>query len=589
MELMSHSSQGNQSKIEHWNTKLGVILAVAGSAIGLGNFLRFPGLAAKYGSGAFMIAYFVSFLLLGLPMAWVEWTMGRRAGRHGLHGAPFMFVALTGMPWTRYVGILQLLVPLGIYFYYINIEAWCLGYAANFASGTIHFTGPADAGLFFAQMTGLGGNGTALGTALGNAGMFLGVCVVINLYLLYKGISKGIEKFCLYATPALFVIALVVLARVLTLGTPDHSRPDNNILNGLGYMWNPQKVVIERQTPTPAGAQLWVAEKEIIGEHAIATATATTANDPERRVRTITMWEQLGNPLMWMSAASQVFLSLSIGFGLIFCYASYLRRSYDVVLGTLAATSANEFAEIAMGGMLSIPAGFAFLGVAGVAGAGTFGLGFNVLPMVFSLMPGGSVFGMLFFILLFIAAVTSSISIIQPILAYFEETMSITRRQAVAILSTITTLGGIFVAYFSSDLKAVDTLDFWMGTFSIFVLATIQMVLFAWVIGVDTIFKEMKLGASMMPHPIFQKIIKYVTPLFLISVGGLWIYYELLNLDGGTESTYVSDLFIERNGVAMGCVLFMVLSAIFLVMILRPKSHFVHLAKRAKELERSGE
>ncbi len=128
-----------------------------------------------------------------------------------------------------------------------------------------------------------------------------------------------------------------------------------------------------------------------------------------------------------------------------------------------------------------------------------------------------------------------------------------------------------------------------MGTFSIFVLATMQIVLFAWVIGVDTIFKEMKLGASLMPHPIFRIIIKYVTPVFLISVGALWVYYELLNLDGGMESSYIRDLFIERNGVAVGCILFLAVLAVCLLMLLKPKSHFVHLAKRAEELERSGE
>lgn len=65
-------------KTDSWNSNLGVMLAVAGSAVGFGNFLRFPGLAAQYGGGAFMIAYFVSFLLLGIPISWVEWSIGRR-------------------------------------------------------------------------------------------------------------------------------------------------------------------------------------------------------------------------------------------------------------------------------------------------------------------------------------------------------------------------------------------------------------------------------------------------------------------------------------------------------------------------------
>jgi SNF family Na+-dependent transporter len=569
---------------EHWNTRLGVILAVAGSAIGLGNFLRFPGLAAQYGGGAFMIAYFCAFLLLGLPICWVEWTMGRRAGRHGLHGVPFMLVALTKMPKTRFVGIFMLLVPIAIYIYYINIEAWCLGYAVNFASGGIDFSKTADAGGFFASFVGLSGDGSALGIGIAKSGLYLGVCIYLNFLLLYKGISRGIEKFCLYATPALFVIALVVLARVLTLGTPNPALPHNSIANGLGYMWNPDKVVVETRLPDDSAR--WAVQTEILGSDSIAKFRSGARKDPEVRVSTISMWKQLQNPEMWMRAAAQIFFSLSVGFCLILTYASYLRRSDDVVLSALSATSANEFAEVGLGGMITIPAGYAFLGVAGVAGAGTFGLGFNVLPMVFSMMPGGAFFGTLFFSLLFIAAVTSSISMLQPALAYIEEAMPLTRRQSVGILGVLTTLGAMFVAYFSDGLKAMDTLDFWFGTFMIFVLATIQMVIFSWMTGVDTIFAEMKYGASFLPPRIFRFIIRWVTPLFLIVVGGLWLYYDLFNLDGGEPSSYVRDLFIRPDGVAVMTVLFMLLSAFFLTMILPQRSHFENLARKAAEVEK---
>jgi SNF family Na+-dependent transporter len=572
---------------EHWNTRLGVILAVAGSAIGLGNFLRFPGLAAQYGGGAFMIAYFCAFLLLGLPICWVEWTMGRRAGRHGLHGIPFMLVALTKMPKTRFVGVFMLLVPIAIYIYYINIEAWCLGYAVNFACGGIDFAQSSDARGFFANFVGLSGDGSALGIGLAKSGLYLGVCIYLNFLLLYKGISRGIEKFCLYATPALFVIALVVLARVLTLGTPNPALPQRSIANGLGYMWNPDKVVVE--TRSAEDPSEWVVQTEILGADSIAKVRSGARKDPEVRVSTISMWRQLQNPEMWMRAAAQIFFSLSVGFCLILTYASYLRRSDDVVLSALSATSANEFAEVGLGGMITIPAGYAFLGVVGVAGAGTFGLGFSVLPMVFSMMPGGAFFGALFFSLLFIAAVTSSISMLQPALAYVEEAMPLTRRQSVGILCTLTTLGAMFVAYFSDGLKAMDTLDFWFGTFMIFVLATIQMVIFSWITGVDTIFREMKYGASFLPPRIFRFVIRWVSPLFLIVVGGLWGYYDLFNLGGGKPSSYVRDLFIRPDSVAVMTVLFVLLMAFLLTMILPPRAHFEKLSCKAAEVERKEE
>lgn len=568
---------------EHWKTKIGVIMAVAGSAIGLGNFLRFPGMAAQFGGGAFMIAYFCAFLLIGLPICWVEWSMGRRAGRHGMHGVPFMLVAITRKPIMRYVGIFMLLIPSAIYIYYINIEAWCLGYAANFATDTISLTNATEAGHFFAHFVGLSGDGSALGLGLSKCGVYLLICVVLNFFLLFRGISRGIEKFCLVATPALFVIALIVLIRVLTIGTPDPASPYNSITNGLGYMWNPDKVVLEQ---TVDDGSTYTQIEELVGDAAIAEASARATADPNLRLRTINMWEQLCNPQMWMSAAAQIFFSLSIGFCLIFTYASYLHKKADVVLGALSAASANEFAEIGFGGLLSIPAGVAFLGVAGVAGTGTFGLGFNVLPIVFSQMPGGAFFGFLFFTLLFIAAVTSSISMLQPLLSYVEETMTITRRQSVGMLGMITTLGAIFVAYFSDGLVAIDTLDFWFGTFMIFLMATVQMIVFAWMVGVDTIWAEMRRGASFMPNRIFRIVIKWISPLFLIVVGLMWVYFELLNLDGGEPSSYVKNLFIKPNSVAVMSVLFMILMGVFLAMILKPKKHFIRLAIRSKRIEK---
>src|SRR3989337_3047128 len=91
---------------EAWSSRLGLIMAVAGSAVGLGNFLRFPGLAAKYGSGAFMIAYFISLLILGIPICWAEWTLGRYAGQRGFRSSPGIFYALIRHPAGKYIGVL---------------------------------------------------------------------------------------------------------------------------------------------------------------------------------------------------------------------------------------------------------------------------------------------------------------------------------------------------------------------------------------------------------------------------------------------------------------------------------------------------
>ena len=86
---------------EQWASRIGVILAVAGSAVGLGNFLRFPGNAAQNGAGAFMIPYFISLLVLGIPLCWAEWTMGRYAGTRGFNSAPGVFSVIWRNPHLK--------------------------------------------------------------------------------------------------------------------------------------------------------------------------------------------------------------------------------------------------------------------------------------------------------------------------------------------------------------------------------------------------------------------------------------------------------------------------------------------------------
>src|ERR671913_869786 len=122
---------------QEWGSRIGVILAVSGSAVGLGNFLRFPGQAAANGGGAFMIPYFCALLFLGIPIGWAEWTMGRYAGRKGLHSAPAVMGLFGKGSIARYLGVIGVLIPLAVSFYYTYIEAWCLGYAWYFLTGGI--------------------------------------------------------------------------------------------------------------------------------------------------------------------------------------------------------------------------------------------------------------------------------------------------------------------------------------------------------------------------------------------------------------------------------------------------------------------
>ncbi|MEX1117659.1 MAG: hypothetical protein WEB60_02590 [Terrimicrobiaceae bacterium] len=558
---------------ERWNSRLGVILAVAGSAVGLGNFLRFPGQAAQYGGGAFMVAYFISLLLIGLPICWAEWTMGRHAGSRGYNSSPGVFHVFIKAGWGKYLGVIGVIIPVVIYMYYVVIEAWCLGYAVNFITGRIHFANATEAGDFFARFIGASENGLAVGFRFDQVGDYLLVVFVLNFFLIYRGVAKGIEWFCRFAMPALFVLALVILIRVLTLGTPDPSLPENNVNNGLGFMWNPEKVLVERQE-----AGTWTKVREVLGGPSIQEAEAAAVADPALRVRTVTIWEQLMKPQLWLAAAGQIFFSLSVGFGVILTYSSYLSRKDDVVLSGLAATSANEFCEVGLGGLITLPASVAFLGVSGIAGMSTFALGFNVLPLVFAKMPLGWVFGAVFFFLLFLAAITSSLSMLQPGIAFLEESLKIERKQSVTILGFITAVGTAFVVYFSKDLKALDTLDFWVGTFLIFILATIQIVVFAWVFGVRRGLEEASQGAVFRIPDFFVPVMKFVCPVFLIGIFILWVLVNVFGISftgGGSEiSGYVKDLFVTPHPVAWMSVALVAIFGAFVTLLVARASAY---------------
>jgi NSS family neurotransmitter:Na+ symporter len=199
---------------ETWGTRIGVILAVAGSAVGLGNFLRFPGRAALYGGGAFMIPYFVSLLVLGIPICWLEWTLGRHGGRHGFNSAPGIFYVIWRSGAAQVFGAVAILIPVVIYMYYVFIESWCLGYAWDYLAGNIRPGSDAAqyASYFSERFTSFIGaeQDGALFRELSTGTVALLVCFTVNFTLIYYGVARGIEQFCKWAMPALVLAALVI-------------------------------------------------------------------------------------------------------------------------------------------------------------------------------------------------------------------------------------------------------------------------------------------------------------------------------------------------------------------------------------------
>ncbi|PJZ68401.1 symporter [Leptospira perolatii] len=457
---------------ESWKSRTGLILTVASGAIGLGNFLRFPGQAVQNGGGAFLLPYIVSFILVGIPVCITEWIMGRMGGEHH-HSFPNLFRSyLSGIP-LRLTGAIGVTIPLLIYVYYVFVEAWCLAYAFDFLTGQIHFADVngtqekviQQAGNYFVEMVGAKENGAAIAGKIFYATL---ACFFLNFLLVYRGIAKGLEVFAKIAVPLMLVCSTIVLAKVLTL---------DGIDKGLGKMWNPD-------------------------------------------------WSALGQAKVWISAAGQIFFTLSAGFGIALVFSSYLKKDNDVVLSSLSAASLNEFVEVAFGGMITIPVAFLFLG-ATVTTFGTFGMGFIALPAVFALMPGGMFFGGLWFFVLFLAALTSSVTMLQPVIVFLEEAFHLKRRTSSFILFLVTFSLSFPIIYFNKDFNALDQADFWVGTVLIYILATLQILIFGWVIGAKKGMEEGNRGSHLQMPKFFWFVIQYITPAFLLIVLGVFLYQNM--------------------------------------------------------------
>jgi len=459
---------------ETWATKFGMILATAGAAIGLGNLLRFPVQASQHGGGAFMIPYFLFLTIMGIPMMWLEWTIGRLGGKHGHGTTPGIFEILWPHPIAKYLGVLGLIIPLILGIYYLYVCSWTLAFA--FFSLTKAYFGLNDLESMSNFLRSFQGIEKGPFSSIWTAYIFFLITFFANFIILYRGLGKGIERLSRLAMPTLFFIAIVLMIRALTLGTPDPSHPDRNALAGLGFLWNPN-------------------------------------------------FSQLKDASTWLAAAGQIFFTLSLGLGTIQCYASYLREKDDIVLSGLTVTSLNEIAEAIFGGSIAIPAAVAFFGIAQISKGGAFDLAFLSTPLVLTHLPLGQIWGFLWFSLLFFAGLTSSVSIIQPCVAFLIDELNIPWKRAVVMIAIFSFLPTQMVIFFLKH-GFLDELDFWIGTMSLPILGTIEVILFGWVYGIDKGFSEMHKGAWIKVPNIYRFVLKYITPTCLIVIFFVWLLQD---------------------------------------------------------------
>ncbi|HEX7357292.1 MAG TPA: sodium-dependent transporter [Ignavibacteriaceae bacterium] len=500
---------------EQWGTKIGLILAVAGNAVGLGNFLRFPVQAAQNGGGAFMIPYFIFFLLLGIPLMWIEWGIGRHGGKFRHGSAPGMFDVLWKNKLAKYFGALGLFISITILIYYTYIESWTLGFSLFSILGLYSNETRETMTGFLSSYQGVTTSET-FKSILPAYGLML-LTFAINFAILYKGISKGIEKLAKIAMPLLFIFAIILAIRIFTLGTPDPAFPENSVANGLAFIWNPD-------------------------------------------------FAALGNPNIWLAAAGQIFFTLSVGMGTIHAYASYLKPDDDIALSGLATASTNEFAEVVLGASIAIPVAVAFFGLEAtkeIAKGGAFNIGFVSMPIIFGSVhfPMGELFGFMWFLLLFFAGITSSVAMGQPVVAFLEDEFGMDRKKAVTALAIAVLVAVQFVIFFLKY-GFLDEMDYWAGTFGLVVFALIETVLFMWVFGADKAWKEMNQGGDIKIPMFFYYVMKFITPAILLILMIWWF------IQSAIPTLLLKDVAAENVPYIWGArVLMFSIALIFMLMV----------------------
>lgn len=349
---------------EHWGSKLGFVLAAAGSAIGLGNIWKFPYLTGVHGGAAFVLVYFIIILLIGFTVMLAELAIGR-AGQRDAVGS---FAALSKNPLWQFVGWSGIICAFVILSYYGVVAGWAVKYAIASFGDLMPAAYAGKAGEYF-------------GTFVSDSSQVITyqiIFMIMTIVIVAGGIGKGIEKSCKFMMPALFIILIVLIVRAVTLpgaekGIEFYIKPDFSKING-------------------------------------ATLLA---------------------------ALGQAFFSLSLGMGCMITYGSYLTRQDNLVSSALYVVSMDTLIAF-LAGFAIFPAVFA-MGVEPAAGPG---LTFVTLPGVFAKMPGGAFFAAAFFVLIVIAALTSAISLLEVVVAYFKDELGWGRSMASWVMGgAITALG----------------------------------------------------------------------------------------------------------------------------------------------------
>ena len=466
-ELNTPLTNNDKKTKNGFTSKIGFVLAAAGSAIGLGNLWRFPYLAAKYGGGIFVLCYIILAVTIGFALLVLEIGIGRKTGKSVIGAFPSLNKKF------KWFGYICVIVPMIIVPYYCVIGGWVTKYIYAFIIGDAGIIGNVDAtvsGNFFSSF---------ISNPIEPLIFFL-IYAGLGIVIVAFGVQKGIEKMSKILMPILAIMAIFLMIYVLC---------QPGAFEGVGYFLIPD-----------------------FSKFSFATV---------------------------LSALGQLFYSMSLAMCIMITYGSYMKKE-DSIPSSARQISIFDTAFAIIAGLIIIPAIFAYSPDSSVAlqkpGPS---LMFIQLPVIFNTIPGGRIIGAIFFILVFFAALTSSISLIESIVAVLCENGKMKRVTAccivfciVLVLGALSSLGfGVLSGFsfqFQGEAKGIlDFFDILANNVLMPIVAIITCVFAGWCIDKTIIPKEIGYDKSKLKTNYFNVMIRFVAPICILAIllSGLFLTF----------------------------------------------------------------
>ncbi len=453
---------------EQWKNRFGFILACIASAVGLGNIWRFNYLAYEWGGGTFIIVYIFAILTAAVPIVILEFGLGHRHRRT----APLVFRRISKP--LEVIGWIPCVQMVFLISYYAVVLAWVtnyLVYAPTLAWGSDTNT------FFFNTFLQTSGSVWKLETVVPAIVLTLALVWLFNWWVISRGLQKGMELFSKILMPVLAVLALILVIRGVTL------------------------------------------------PHAMDGITAYLTPD----------WTKLGQPRLWVDAFSQIFFSISAAFGIMIAFASYLPRRTSMVSSAFSLALANSgYFEIFLGlgsfGTLGYLAHISGKPLDQVMQSGI-GFAFVIFPEALSRMPiWPEFFAVCFFMLVFFAGITSSMSIVQVVASTFWDKF---RWPMKAILTALAVfgfaLGLLFVT--RGGLYALDIVDHYISSYILLFIGVAECIIVGYIYGVDKIIRHHNLQPGLKLAQLFHWVMTFIVPAILLIIAAALAWTNLVKAE----------------------------------------------------------